>query len=84
MLAAVLGWVLPCQSTPSLLHKWPKGRFGLHAIVDIVRIRGCHFVRGQQESWGEEAGGCLRLIEAKEDLAALHNVLAKTRICENF
>jgi len=41
-------------------------------------------VRGKQESWGEEAGGCLRLIEAKEDLAALHNVLAKTRICENF
>ena len=33
MLAAVLGWVLPCQSTPSLLHKRPKGRFGLHAIV---------------------------------------------------
>ena len=37
-------------------------------------------MRGKQESWGEEAGGCLRLIEAKEDLAALHNVLAKTRI----
>ena len=34
MLAAVLGWVLPCQSTPILLHKRPKGRFGLHAIVD--------------------------------------------------
>ena len=33
MLAAVLGWVLPCQSTPSLPHKRPKGRFGLHAIV---------------------------------------------------
>ena len=29
MLAVVLG----CQSTPSLLHKRPKGRFGLHAIV---------------------------------------------------
>ena len=41
-------------------------------------------MRGKQESWGEEAGGCLRLIEAKEDLAALHNVLAKTRICENL
>ena len=34
MLAAVLGWGLPCQSTPSLLRKQPKGRFGLHAIVD--------------------------------------------------
>ena len=33
MLAALLGWVLPGQSTPSLLHKRPKGRFGLHAIV---------------------------------------------------
>ena len=33
MLAAVLGWVLPSQSTPILLHKRPKGRFGLHAIV---------------------------------------------------
>ena len=33
MLALVLGWVLPYQSTPSLLHKQPKGRFGLHAIV---------------------------------------------------
>ena len=33
MLPALLGWVLPCQTTPSLLHKWPKGRFGLHAIV---------------------------------------------------
>ena len=41
-------------------------------------------MRGKQESWGEEAGDCLRLIEAKEDLAALHNVLAKTRICENL
>ena len=44
MLAAVLGWVLPCQSTPSLLHKWPKGRFGLHAIVgkfksEIIEVR---------------------------------------------
>ena len=38
MLAAVLGWVLPCQSTPSLPHKRPKGRFGLHAIVDTERI----------------------------------------------
>ena len=36
MLAAVLGWVLPSQTTPSLLHKWPKGRFGLHAIVVAV------------------------------------------------
>ena len=36
MLAAVLGWVLPCQSTPSLLHKRPKGRFGLHAIVLVL------------------------------------------------
>ena len=35
MLAAVLMWVLPCQSTPSLLHKRPRGRFGLHAIVPI-------------------------------------------------
>ena len=33
MLAAVLGWVLPRQNNPSLLHKQPKGRFGLHAIV---------------------------------------------------
>ena len=39
MLAAVLGWVLPCQSTPSLLHKWPKGRFGLHAIVGASATR---------------------------------------------
>ena len=38
MLAAVLGWVLSCQSTPSLLHKWPKGRFGLHAIVDVFVV----------------------------------------------
>ena len=34
MLAAVSGWVLPCQSTPSLLHKQPKGRFELHSIVE--------------------------------------------------
>ena len=33
MLAAVLGWVMPYQSTPSLLHKRPIGRFGLDAIV---------------------------------------------------
>ena len=33
MLALLLGWVLPCQSTPSLLHKRPKGRFGLLSIV---------------------------------------------------
>ena len=38
MLAAVLGWVLPCQSTPSLLHKRPKGRFGLHAIVLAIHV----------------------------------------------
>ena len=36
MLATILGWVLPYQSTPSLLHKRPKGRFGLHAIVDVA------------------------------------------------
>ena len=33
MVAGVLGWGLPCQITPYLLHKRPKGRFGLHAIV---------------------------------------------------
>ena len=43
MRVAVLGWVLPCQSTPSLLHKRPKGRFGLHAIVDYNNVDHYHY-----------------------------------------
>ena len=48
MLAAVLGWVLPCQSTPSLLHKRPKGRFGLLSIVYINKDQHTQFLYFQK------------------------------------
>ena len=39
MLALVLGWVLPRQSTPILLHKRPKGRLGLHAETLYLSLK---------------------------------------------